>query len=165
MKKIDIKVIVITILLTVSVCVLTFLFFQLFTDKETALISNLEISFNQNDDNTIDYNNIKTYEKSENYKFKIKNKGETTTKYKVVIVDNSKEKTSIDRSNLNYELYLNNRVLHHGRLSQIEDDTLDVNTVKKDSTNSYSIRIWVDEEKDTQDKVYKYYLKVVPVIN
>lgn len=119
---------------------------------------NLLVTFEDNKTFTIENTEKLTKEtvlKTYPYKFKIENKGKKTT-YQIIIEDQEKE--NIKRTNLNYLLYKNDQEFKNGKLSDLKNNILTLDTINAKKTNNYSLYIYTDEE--IGDFTYQYSLKI-----
>lgn len=160
MKK-NFKVVLSIFVLLILLGLLSYLFFAIFKDKHPFIISKLEVSFSDVDRAVVNEDFTLSKEDIKPYTFSIINKEKIDTKYKVILVDNSENKNSIDRSDLKYELVLNGSVINTGQLSKIRDNVLDVRTISKNSTNQYQVKIWLDSDRHFENITYTYSIKVV----
>jgi len=103
------------------------------------------------------------------YEFSISNTKEENATYDLLIediIDKEKGENTLSRSYLNYELKLNGVVIKKGTMSNIKNNILDTRTMSTNSTNSYSLKIWLNEkskETDWMNKYYSYNITVEPI--
>lgn len=95
----------------------------------------------------------KLHEKDESlkeypYKFTIKNNNNIKTKYEIVIKDN----TELNKTELNYILYKNDKVLKEDNLT----NNIITDEIEEDSTNSYSLYIYSNLEG-----TYEYSIEII----
>lgn len=102
------------------------------------------------------------------YKFKVINNSVSSADYKLKIVeikpsqinDGCSEATLLKDSELNYTLLLNGQVLKEGTLGDL-NKVLDTNTITIDSTNSYELKMWInDSAKDFNGNHYHYKVEI-----
>ena len=80
---------------------------------------------------------------------------------KTIVNDGCDNSTTFSLSDLNYEFKLNGLVIKSGLLSDIQNGILDNSTLKKESTNDYSLRIWLNKDnKDYQNKHFHYVINI-----
>lgn len=99
------------------------------------------------------------------YKFKVSNLGNTNRVYTLYIEDlplNSindgcSSKTLLKRSQLKYQLKVNDKVVKEDYLSNIKDNILDKRSVNGKDSNAYELRIYIhDETEEWNNKHYHY---------
>ncbi len=163
MEKKD-RLIIGGILLILILCMLSFGFYKVFSTKNPAIISNLEVSFSDSGKTIVNEDFSLKEEYIQPYTFRIANKNQFDTKYKVVLTDNSKSKDSISRDKLQYRLVLNNKVIATGKLSEIKNDIIDSRVITKGTTNRYEFKVWLLEDDDYENTVYTYSIKVVSIL-
>lgn len=103
----------------------------------------------------------------EPYKFIVKNKGNKSVNYELLIEDFVTDtKTGLlDRKYLNYELRLNNQVIKKDHLSNVKNNIIDTRSLSVNGENNYELRIWVNTDiKNTNwmGKTYNYNVSVNP---
>ena len=159
MKKVKLIVLILTILLVIAL--LACLFFKFFMGKNPALITNLDIVFNDSEqsyeagDDNLQY--------SSSYSFKVVNNNSVNTAYSITISDNSEDENSIERKYIHYQLILNNKIVHAGELSDIKNNVIDTRIIEGGYTNNYTLKVWTDEV-NTNNKTYEYKLKISKVV-
>ena len=73
------------------------------------------------------------------------------------INDGCTEATLLDRTQLNYQLILNDKVIKQDSLDNIKDNVLDRRSIDGKKTNTYKLRIYIKEDADNwRDKHYHY---------
>lgn len=96
------------------------------------------------------------------YYFRVKNSSDKDYEYYLYIEDSNgndgcNANTRFKRSDLQYELRLDNQLLKNGSLDSISDNLLYVNTVEAGKVNDYSLKIWLkDDVEDYEDLHYHY---------
>ena len=90
------------------------------------------------------------------YKFCVSNSGNTTGLYQIIIMDD--KENDINRDDLKYILFENDKEIKKGNLKDIKNDILYESNIKKDSENSYKLYIY--NSKETDGKIYKYSVKL-----
>lgn len=96
------------------------------------------------------------------YYFRVKNNSSMDHEY-VLYLENAQvndgcsSATTYSRSELEYELKLDNRVIKTGGLDTISNNVLDINKVTKNSINDYSIKVRLKSSvTDYSDKHFHY---------
>lgn len=172
MKKKNSLYILIGIVVIIILLALIFIFSKIIK-KDDFVINNFEISADSNiskdafqdlgpisDDST---GMIVPYD------FSISNTKDDDSTYDLLIediIEKEKGKNILLRKYLNYELKLNDVVIKKGTMSNIKNNILDTRTMSKNSTNSYSLKIWLNEkskETDWMNKYYSYNITVEPI--
>ena len=73
------------------------------------------------------------------------------------INDGCTESTLLDRSQLKYQLKLNGKIIKEDKMSKIKDNILDSRKINADTTNNYSLKIFIhDEAENWVGKHYHY---------
>ncbi len=99
------------------------------------------------------------------YTFKISNLGNKEKTYVLYledlpvgsINDGCSSKTLLKRSQLKYQLKLNNEIIKEDYLSNLEDNILDKRNIDGKDTNTYELRIYIhDVNDDWYNKHYHY---------
>lgn len=101
------------------------------------------------------------------YYFRVKNNLNMKASYELVLDeispsaagDGCTSATFFQKNELMYELKLDNKLIKSGRLSTLKDNLLDSNVVSGNSTNDYSLRIFI--ANDTDNSLQKHYHYVV----
>lgn len=101
------------------------------------------------------------------YYFRVKNHLNMKAEYELlfeeispsVASDGCTSETFFQKNELMYELKLDNKLIKNGRLSSIKNNILDSNVVSGNSTNDYSLRIYI--ASDTDNSLQKHYHYVV----
>ena len=113
----------------------------------------------------IDYVNAKTTDDDSvipTYYFRIKNNSENNFDYEIIIKesegnDGCSKATTFVRSDLEYELKLDNKVVKVAGLDTLKNDVLDTNVIKGNSINDYSLKISLKPNLvDYENKHYHY---------
>ncbi len=172
MKKKSALYILIGIVIFIILLVLIFVFSKIIK-KDDFVVNNFEISADSNvsKDEFKDLGPIKdeNSDKIVPYEFSVSNTDGEDSTYDLLIediIDNDKEEKTLSRKYLNYELKLNDVIIKKGNMSNIKNNILDTRTMSKDSTNSYSLKIWLNEkskETDWMNKYYSYNITVEPI--
>jgi len=97
------------------------------------------------------------------YYFRVKNNKDKDISYTLLFNeispieagDGCSSSNYLTKDELLYELYLDNRLIKSGKLSSLTNNVLDVNTIKGNSTNVYSLRVYISG--DTFDTLKKHY--------
>lgn len=104
------------------------------------------------------------------YLFKVVNKSNVKAKYQLLIEDYVSDSTTelLSRNYLKYELKQDGILIKSGKLSEINNNIIDTNSISSQEEKKYELRIWVDESANATDwvgKSYNYNIKVNPVVN
>ena len=100
------------------------------------------------------------------YYFSVKNNSNKDYEYNIVILDSEgndgcQESTRLKRSDLWYELKLDNKIIKESGLDTISNNILDTNVIKAGSVNDYSLRIKLKSDStEYQDKHYHYVINL-----
>ena len=106
------------------------------------------------------------------YYFRVKNNTSNSLSYKILIHDVSADEagdgctsdTMFVRKELQFELTLKGKVIAKGSLDEIKDNLLYTGKVDGNSLNDYSMRVWLNSVKNTQDsETNKHYHYVIDV--
>lgn len=99
------------------------------------------------------------------YFFRVDNNKTSSTKYTLyleetpynMVNDGCSPETTLNREDLNYSFKLNGIIIKYGKLSEIEDNILDVRSINIEDSNNYELKIWInDEATDWEGKHYHY---------
>ena len=152
----------------------SYLWYLYFKDYETKLLSQNENSgfvkgVELINSGAIDYINATTaddYNVVPSYYFRVKNNSENDYNYVLYIEnvagdDGCTSDTTFARSELEYELKLDNKVIKSGNLGTIVNNVLDINVVAKSSSNDYALKIWLKNDiTDYASKHFHYAVKM-----
>ena len=103
------------------------------------------------------------------YQFQIINTIDKKGKYNIyiedlpvnMVSDGCTEETLLDRSQLKYQLSLNGQVIKEGKMDTINDNILDSREIEPNTSNDYSLKIYIhDEATDWFGKHYHYKVSV-----
>lgn len=100
------------------------------------------------------------------YYFTVKNHSDKDYNYVIFIEDSAggdgcTPSTRLKRSDLEYELTLDNEVIRSGDLSSLQNNVLDKNIVKIGGINDYSLRIKIKEnDTDYENKHFHYIINM-----
>ena len=100
------------------------------------------------------------------YYFRVENESDQEYEYilyfqNVDVNDGCSESTRFDRSDLEYELKLDNKVIKKAGLETITNNELDINTISSHSINDYSIRLKLKENvTDYENKHFHYTITI-----
>lgn len=105
--------------------------------------------------------NIKKMDKKEAldewpYIMEVANDGSGKALYQIIITD--VEKTTIKRENLEYSLYLDDKEVTSGNLSNIKNNVLYTGEIGGNTKQKYKLYIWVTSDVDEKD-TYEYKLE------
>ena len=99
------------------------------------------------------------------YTFQVTNTNKSSGKYNLYIEDlpvnaindGCTEETLLTRNELKYQLSLNGTVIKEGYMTSINDNILDTREIAANTTNNYSLKIYIhDEALDWFGKHYHY---------
>ena len=116
-------------------------------------------------DTDVDNHKGDNIEEVPSYVFQIKNSDSKSGTYTLYLEDvpvNSvndgcTEATLLDRTQLNYQLILNDKVIKQDSLDNIKDNVLDRRSIDANKTNTYKLRIYIKEDaEDWRSKHYHY---------
>lgn len=102
---------------------------------------------------------------SATYSFSIENTSKQNIAYKLLIheispsllTDGCKQENLLVREQLVYQITLNGKVIIKDDMANIEDNTIDIRTIKAGAINNYELSFWVkDSQKDYLNKHYHY---------
>lgn len=133
-------------------------------ERGNYFVSNLEISYNEENKNESMYGLYPMSDedgvKTEPYIFKVINNGSTNSKYDLVIKDvkdNHTDEQLLKRSQINYQLKRNGEVISSGNLGDIKGNILATDNISSSETNTYEIRIWLTSDFKDNSWMGKYY--------
>ena len=155
--------------LVIFVLVATYFWFLYFKDYEGS-IKEEKLRYELINNGGINYINAVPNDLEANiptYYFRVKNNVNDDIKYEIflqsvspsAVNDGCSTDMLFTSSELNYELKLDNRVVHSGNLSTLTNNVLDSNKVSGNSINDYSLRIWLNDNASTN--LLKHYHYVV----
>lgn len=162
MKK-NTNILIIGLLILIFIIILLSVFsFKIF-QKKNYIINGLEVVLS---DENSKFNNIKLSPISDNnienlkpYTFNVTNNSNKTINYEIIINDSNSnyKKNMLSRSQLKYQLKLNDNVISIGSLKDIKQNILCTSIIKLKSTDFYELRIWLDNSQIDSDWMNKYY--------
>lgn len=87
-----------------------------------------------------------SYDKSNKYKFYVRNDNEYQITYKLAINDKKLDNNGkmVNRKNLNYAIIKNDEQIKQGNLGEIKNNVLLTTSINLKSTDNYEILIWGD---------------------
>lgn len=98
------------------------------------------------------------------YEFSVKNNGSSDVVYNILLEDGIisddetySSKELLSRSQLKYQLSLNNQIIKHGNLNDIKNNILDTRGIVPGGTNNYQLRIYVSQDAVNTNWQNKYY--------
>lgn len=154
-------------LLIVFVTCTSFLWFKVFYYGDIGKINTLQVQKEQDvvslNENLVPMTEIEA-QYVPNYKFSINNINDFKSSYKVVFEEVSAQGDKLSKSQLNYELLLNSKVIKKGNLSQLKNDILDERDVMAGKTNNYELKVYIaDSVKDGtwENKSYAYKVNII----
>lgn len=167
MKK-TILLILSGLILFAFILLISILWYNFFYNNNESINTISSINIQLGDNNTIDEDYLMSTSETDissitPYEFSVMNEGEASITYEVkiedkAITDNTDylNKELISRNLLMYQLSLNNQVIKEGKLSELEENTLDTRNISANQINNYELRIYV--ESSIQDSLLnKYY--------
>ena len=89
------------------------------------------------------------------YIMEVNNTGSGKGLYQIIITD--EKKSTIERDKLGYSLYLDDKEITSGKLSDIKDNTLYTSEINGNTKQKYKLYIWVTEEVE-KESIYEYKL-------
>ena len=97
------------------------------------------------------------------YYFRIKNNANKNYEYNLYLEDSEGKDgctsaTRFKRSDLQYELKLDNKVIKKGGLETLQDNLLDANKVLKGSINDYSLKVWLKDDYVGEEQLHYHYI-------
>ncbi len=156
------------VLLVIFILGTTYAWYQLFSRDEN-VVANLAISF-ENVGTSVNIQDTTPLsdamgEEIEPYCFTISNTGSVDGTYQLllkeqspsVVNDGCTTSTLLSKDQLKYQLVLNNVVLATGKLSDLENDVLDLRKIAVDEQNHYQLRVWIDQSQDGASVVNKHF--------
>lgn len=164
MKKKVIKTILIIMLFTLSFIgsyLITYSYDKINKKDKDALI---EVVFEDTDYYLIPNSEVLNEEdalKEWPYKFKVTNSGNTKGLYQIIIEDDSKN--DLERKNLSYILFLDNKVIQKGKLKDIKNNILYEGDIKSSKEQNYQLFIYKDSK--AEGSIYKYRLKLNAILD
>ena len=103
------------------------------------------------------------------YDFQVTNTKDTSGDYNLyiedlpvnAISDGCTDETLLSRNQLKYQLKLNGNIIKEGLMSSINDNILDSRSINRNTTNYYSLKIYIhDEALDWYGKHYHYKVSI-----
>ncbi len=97
------------------------------------------------------------------YYFRVKNSAKKDYEYNLYLEDSEGKDgcssgTRFKRSDLQYELKLDNKVVKSGGLDTLENNLLDSRKVSKDSINDYSLKVWLKDDYVGKEQLHYHYI-------
>ncbi len=97
------------------------------------------------------------------YYFTVKNHSDKDYNYVIFIEDSNgndgcSPSTRLKRSELEYELTLDNQVIKEGSLDSLQNNVLDKNIIKVDGINDYSLKIKLKESDTNYENKHFHYV-------
>lgn len=133
--------------------------FTFYLEKEKFNNINLEITFEDTKEFSLENTKLLTYEETLQtypYIFEVLNKGKSLVNYQIKIKD---EETNITRNDLEYILFLNDKEVKKGNLSELDSDILYENKIKNKKKDTYKLYVYLNKEID--EVIYKYSLEMI----
>ena len=121
----------------------------------------VKVTVTFDDTNTYIIPSIKKMDKEEAldewpYIMEVENDGSGKALYQIIITD--EETSTIKRENLEYSLYLDDKEITSGKLSNIDKNVLYTGEIGGNTKQKYKLYIWVISEVD-EESVYEYKLE------
>jgi|GEM_PF-7042044 len=155
------------LLFTFIVCT-SFLWYKVFYYGDLGKINNLQIQ--KSSDEAILSENLfpMTQEEADtlvsNYKFSIKNINDFKSQYEVVYKEISDSNSQqLSKSQLNYELTLNGKLIKEGNLESLENNMLDERYIMPNHINKYELKVYISasaKDSNWQNKKYSYTVNI-----
>lgn len=144
-----------------------FLWYKVFYYGDLGAINTLQVQ-KQSDEATLNENLFPmTKEESSivpNYKFSVKNANDFKSLYEVVYQERSNNATqTLYKSQLDYQLILNGKIIKEGNLGKLKNNVLDERYVMPNQTNKYELKVYItNSAKDSnwQNKKYAYTVNI-----
>ena len=160
--------------LIVFIGIASYLWYLFFHEYENVLVkenSNMQFAsgvelINTGNINYINATNTDSDSVIPVYYFSVKNKSNKDYNYIISLEDSEgndgcSNATKLTRSELEYELKMDNKTIKTGGLETLSNNILDSNIVKSGTTNDYSIRIKIKADTtDYQDKHFHYVINM-----
>ena len=127
-------------------------------DKNLYLNTNILVTFEDSKEFSLENTNQLTKEEAlNNYPniFKVENKSLKSVKYDIILEETE---SSLDKDDLNYILYLNDKEIKDGKISDLENNVLYSNSLKIKGLDTYKLYLYLNEEKE--EVTYNYKIKV-----
>ncbi len=113
--------------------------------------------------NYVNANILDSEEMVPTYYFSVKNKSNKDYNYVIIIEDATgndgcTKETRFKRNELEYELKFENEVIKEDSLDTVQNDILDTNIVKANSTNDYSLKIKLKSDDENYENKHYHYI-------
>lgn len=155
------------ILLFAFVICTSFLWYKVFYYGDIGKINTLQVQ-KESDEVALNENLVPMTESWSttvpNYKFSIKNVNDFKSSYKVVFEEVNITEAKLSKSQLNYELLLNGKIIKKGNLAKVKNNILDERYVMAGKTNNYELKVYIPDsvEKGTwENKSYAYKVNII----
>lgn len=155
------------ILLFAFVICTSFLWYKVFYYGDIGKINTLQVQ-KESDEVALNENLVPMTEieaqSVPNYKFSIKNVNDFKSSYKVVFEEVNITEAKLSKSQLNYELLLNGKIIKKGNLAKVKNNILDERYVMAGKTNNYELKVYIPDsvEKGTwENKSYAYKVNII----
>lgn len=155
------------ILLFAFVICTSFLWYKVFYYGDIGKINTLQVQ-KESDEVALNENLVPMTESEaqsvSNYKFSIKNVNDFKSSYKVVFEEVNITEAKLSKSQLNYELLLNGKIIKKGNLAKVKNNILDERYVMAGKTNNYELKVYIPDsvEKGTwENKSYAYKVNII----
>lgn len=155
------------ILLFAFVICTSFLWYKVFYYGDIGKINTLQVQ-KESDEVALNENLVPMTESEvqsvPNYKFSIKNVNDFKSSYKVVFEEVNITEAKLSKSQLNYELLLNGKIIKKGNLAKVKNNILDERYVMAGKTNNYELKVYIPDsvEKGTwENKSYAYKVNII----
>ncbi len=155
------------ILLFVFIVITSFLWYKTFYYNNLGSVSSLQIR-KESEEVTINENLFPMSEDEassiKNYKFSVKNVNDFKSRYEVLFKEKKNQKNSkLSNNQLNYQLFLNGKIIKKGSVSDIKNKLLDDRYIMPNNTNQYELKVYIPESAKTtewQNKSYSYKVEI-----
>ena len=163
MKKKVVRVVLMFLLFIVAIIgsyAITYLVDQINLQNKQAII---DVVFDDNEYYIMPNNEVLNYDEALlewPYKFSVLNSGNTKGLYQIIIFDDNEN--DINRDNLSYILFEDDKEIKKGNLKDIKNNILYESNIKKESEKEYKLYIY--NNKETEGKIYKYSIKLNAIL-
>lgn len=165
------------VILFIFIVITSFMWFKVFYNNEEMLDSSTSASLNIRLDDDLPVMETDSIPLSaevaltfQPYKFEVKNVGDKNQVYSILIEDSlikGNEGYSVDsllhRDQLEYQLFMNDKKIGHGMLSEIRNNILDIRNIQPGMENKYKLWVYVSEsvqDLSWQNKYYHYEIEI-----
>lgn len=159
------------IVLFIFIVLTSFMWYHVFLTKGASPVAVLQIKLEQQDKTINTEKSIPTTSSDlstiEPYQFQVVNNTPTAGIYKVLLEEPTLSETDakyakenlLTRSQLDFQLLLNGKVVRQGKLSELRNNELEKRSIDQNQVNQYQLRIYLSEDAyhtAWQNKYYHY---------